>query len=133
MVDGVQWPGPRGDLVNALQLLCDTDLHDRWRAGEKTWPDFTEAVHWLIDDTWLDHGPALERIPELLANQDEAMAIDQAASALIGLLDDLGPHTPDSAYLVHPGWPEVVRTACAALRVMGEPNHSVPIEPPPSV
>lgn len=43
----------------------NSELHDRWSQGEQRWPDLTNAIHWLIDDTWWDHQPAAEALLRL--------------------------------------------------------------------
>ena len=57
MGQSVQWPERREDVLQALRALGDRDYQDQhWRSG-KGWPDLTVAVHWLIDDTFIDqHG-----------------------------------------------------------------------------
>lgn len=53
----VQWPERRKDVLESLRALGDRDYQGQhWRSGEG-WPDLTAAVHWLIDDTFIDqHG-----------------------------------------------------------------------------
>ncbi|WP_143591748.1 SCO4402 family protein [Thermoactinospora rubra] len=108
----------RAEVLDALRVLGDRGYQERhWRNGGG-WPDLTNAVHWLIDDPFLDHRPARFWIPDVFWDEREADAVQAAADALLLVLDDLGPHEPDSAYLDHPSWPQVVRAAGMALRVM---------------
>jgi hypothetical protein len=102
-MEGVRRSSQRQEIISALRLLCDGDLHDRWRKGEATWPSLTDAVHGLIDDTWPDRRSASELIPATFVGEEEAAAVDRAAAALAGILDDLGPTRGDSDHQSHPG------------------------------
>ncbi|MFI7699075.1 hypothetical protein [Nonomuraea sp. NPDC049480] len=110
----VQWPERRQDVLEALRALGDRDYQDQhWRSG-KRWPDLTAAVHWLIDDTFIDQHGARTLIPHLFLDQREADLMQTVVDALFRVLDDLGPVAPDNAYLDHPGWINVLHTAEAA-------------------
>ncbi|MGW0807211.1 SCO4402 family protein [Nonomuraea sp. NPDC002799] len=110
----VRWPEQREDAIEALRALGDRDYQDQhWRSG-KGWPDLTAAVHWLIDDTFIDQRGAQALIPHLFLDQREAGLVQLVVDALLRVLDDLGPAAPDIAYLDHPGWIDVLGTAAAA-------------------
>ena len=108
----------RAALIDALDLLSDRTLHSKWRSGVQTWPGLKEAVHWLIDDTWLDERPAASLVPEVFADSAEAEAVDSAVASLLVVLDDLGPVCPDGQYLDHGGWPTVIEASANALAVL---------------
>ncbi|MGN9837475.1 SCO4402 family protein [Nonomuraea sp. H19] len=110
----VQWPERRKDVLEALRALGDRAYQDQhWRFG-KGWPDLTAAVHWLIDDTFIDQHGARALIPHLFLDQREADLVQTVVDALLRVLDDLGPAAPDNAYLDHPGWINVLYSAEAA-------------------
>jgi len=120
MVSEVSLSSSRAALIDALDLLSDRTLHSKWRSGEQTWPGLTEAVHWLIDDTWLDKRPAASLVPEVLTDSAEAAAVEAAVSSLLVVLDDLGSTCPDGQYLEHGGWPTVIETSASALALLSE-------------
>ncbi|WP_182907205.1 SCO4402 family protein [Microbispora sp. H13382] len=112
----VQWPERRGDVLNALQALADREYQEQhWRSGHG-WPDLTAAVHWLIDDTFIDQAGARSLIPQLFRDEQEADHVQLVVNALLRVLDDLGPTAPDHAYLDHPAWITVLHAADAALQ-----------------
>lgn len=83
-------------------------------------PSLTDAVHWLIDDTWLDTKSSAEQVGRLFVDTAEAAAVDAAVSALLVVLDALGPVRPDSEYLVHPNWPAVIDASRFALATLDQ-------------
>ncbi len=114
----VQWPERREDVLNALQALADRDYQEQqWRSG-RGWPDLTAAVHWLIDDTFIDQVGARALIPQLFRDEHEADRVQLVVDALLRVLDDLGPTAPDDAYLDHPAWTSVLHAANTALQVL---------------
>ncbi|MFI7452203.1 hypothetical protein ACIBQX_32230 [Nonomuraea sp. NPDC049714] len=119
----LKWPERREDVLEALRALGDRDYQDQhWRSG-KGWPDLTSAVHWLIDDTFIDQHGARALIPHLFLDQREADLVQVVADALLLVLDDLGPTAPDNAYLDHRGWTNVLNSAGAAyLALSGKPS-----------
>ncbi|NUW31587.1 hypothetical protein HTZ77_09130 [Nonomuraea sp. SMC257] len=120
----VRWPERREDVLEALRALGDRDHQDlHWRSG-KGWPDLTAAVHWLIDDTFIDQHGARALIPHLFLDQREADLVQTVVDALLHVLDDLGPTAPDKAYLDHPEWINALDAAGAAYLALssGKPS-----------
>lgn len=108
----ISLPGRRRDITTALGVLVDL------RPGSTDWPGLTEAVHWLIDDTWWDeHGPHGD-VGTLLRDGREAKAITATLTPLLAVLDDLGPAANDDDYLAHPRWRDVVTAAGNAYRLL---------------
>ncbi|MEU6073881.1 hypothetical protein [Micromonospora sp. NPDC047074] len=58
----------------------------------------TEAVHWLIDDTFWDQRHPRHDIGTILASTSEADAIAATLEPLIAILDELGPTAPASTW-----------------------------------
>ena len=110
---------PRIDVIAALEVLTDRRVHARWEASEGTTPSLDDAVHWLIDDTWLDRRPATSnaRRPDLFASADEAQTVQAAVDALDGLMAELGD-VPPSEYVRHATWPLVVHRCREALDLL---------------
>ncbi|WP_425565126.1 SCO4402 family protein [Nonomuraea bangladeshensis] len=99
------------------------DYQDQhWRSG-KGWPDLTAAVHWLIDDTFIDQHGARALIPHLFLDQREADLVQMVVDALLRVLDDLGPTAPDNAYLDHREWINVLNSAGAAYLALSADKH----------
>jgi hypothetical protein len=85
----VEWVDRRQDIIKALRVLAAADA-----AAPARHPSLTDAVHWLIDDTWWDkHDPARD-IGLLLTDADEAQAIKDVLKPLLPVLSDLGPTGP---------------------------------------
>jgi hypothetical protein len=130
----VAWSGWREDVKNALQRLSDRNLQDRyWHSGVRVPGDLTDAVHWLIDDTWWDHRPAHESIPLVLRDKAEADSVQRTVTALLRVLEDLGPVARTHDYLGHHEWHEVLTTARAAYLLLarndGEEPSVLPVVP----
>src|ERR671910_1046801 len=111
---------PRIDVIAALEVLTDRRVHARWEASEGTTPSLDDAVHWLIDDTWLDRRRATSTgpRPDLFLSADEAETVQAAVDALDELIAELGD-VPPSEYVRHAAWQLVVhrcRLALDALR-----------------
>ncbi|WP_420540754.1 SCO4402 family protein [Nonomuraea roseoviolacea] len=120
----VQWPQRREDVLEALRALGDHEYQThQWRSGQG-WPDLTAAVHWLVDDTFMDETGARAMIPYLFCDEEEADLVQIVVDALVHVLDDLGPTAPDSAYLDHPGWIDVLDSACAAYLALAPGKRS---------
>ena len=106
-------PGRRGDLIVALDVLATLSP-----ARVEQWPGLTEAVHWLVDDTAWDEYDVAGSIGWSLRDEQEVVVIRAVLAPLLVVLDDLGPTEPDSAYLVHPRWPDVRTAAGSAHRML---------------
>ncbi|MFD0202931.1 MULTISPECIES: SCO4402 family protein [Saccharothrix] len=114
VVEDVRYPGLRGDVTDALKLFAELDRE----AVEQRVGDLTNAVHWLVDDTFWDMRDASEDIGYRLRDHQEVAAIKAVLDPLLVVLDELGPVAPDVDYLDHRRWPEVVTSARAAHRLL---------------
>ncbi|GAA3569458.1 hypothetical protein GCM10022419_057960 [Nonomuraea rosea] len=121
----MQWPGRRKDVLEALRALSDRDYQDQHWRSEKGRPDLTAAVHWLIDDTFIDEHGAQALISYLFLDQREADLVQLVVDTLLRVLDDLGPVAPDNAYLDHPGWINVLHAAGTAHAAMSSDKEDV--------
>lgn len=108
---GVEWPDRREDVLNALDILSSPD-------PSAEWPTLTEAVHWLVDDTFWDVRDPTEDIGALLADEDEAAAIRSVVRVLVAVSERQGPTAPDQAWLDDSGWPMVRKLAARAATAM---------------
>ncbi|MEW2331817.1 hypothetical protein AB0880_28940 [Micromonospora chersina] len=109
----IAWPDRRTDIINALSILAALHSHET-----TSWPGLTEAVHWLIDDTFWDRHHPCNDIGTILASTDEADAITATLEPLSAILDELGPTAADDDYLTHPRWHEVTHAAADAHQLM---------------
>lgn len=106
-------PGTRADIVVALDLLVTLTPETTER-----WPGLTEAVHWLVDDTFWDERDVAESIGWTLRDGQEVAAIRAVLVPLLAVLDELGPLAPDPDYLRHRRWPDVRIAAGNAHRLL---------------
>jgi len=106
-------PGMRGDIIVALDVLVT-----RTPETIKQWPGLTEAVHWLVDDTFWDMQDVTGSIGWMLLDEREVAAIKAVLVPLLAVLDELGPHEPDPEYLRHLRWPDVRTAAGNAHRAL---------------
>ncbi|WP_157695291.1 SCO4402 family protein [Nakamurella panacisegetis] len=112
----VAWTGRRLDVIAALDRLATIN-----HANVSDWPDLTNAVHWLIDDTWWDHHPPEEEIGLILRDQTEAASISLVVEAVLVVLGDVPVGSPDRDCLDHPRWDDVASLAVASRDLMARP------------
>jgi hypothetical protein len=108
---GVEWPDRREDVLNALDILASPN-------PSAEWPTLTEAVHWLVDDTFWDVRDPVEDIGALLLDDHEAAAVRGVVSAVVEVSERLGPTAPDQAWIDDRGWPMVRKLAARAATTM---------------
>ncbi|WP_433388496.1 SCO4402 family protein [Micromonospora sp. KLBMP9576] len=106
-------PDRRSDIINALSILATLQPH-----GVRSWPGLTEAVHWLVDDTFWDDRHPRDDIGTVLADTSGAEAVSATLEPLLAILDELGPTAPDEHYLTHPRWPELAQAATGTHQLM---------------
>lgn len=111
----VAYPGRRQDVLNALGLLA-ADIPELGRTGQDTsWPNLTEAVHWLVDDTsWDVHDP-IDSIGAILHDEAEADAVRAVVTAVVAVADRQGAAATDASWYGDRNWPDVRRLAADAL------------------
>lgn len=108
---GVEWPDRRGDVLNALDILASPDPSTEW-------PTLTEAVHWLVDDTFWDVRDPEEDIGALLVDEHETQAVRSVARAVAAVSERHGPTAPDQTWLDDSTWPMVRKFAARAATAM---------------
>lgn len=112
---GVEWPNRREDVLNALDILAAPPVDS---ARKEEWPGLTDAVHWLVDDTFWDMRDPAEDIGELLVDEHEAAAVREVVRRLVAVSGRQGPTAPDQAWFDDPGWPMVRKMARRAATAM---------------
>lgn len=111
----VEWPDRRQDVLNALDILSKAGAS----ADEADmWPTTTDAVHWLVDDTFWDVRDPAEDIGALLANDEEAAAIRGVVACVVAVSEGQGPTASDQAWFEDPQWPNVRDSATRAAKTM---------------
>jgi hypothetical protein len=109
----VAWTSMRRDVIDALRTLATLEADEAERD-----PEFTDAVHALVDDTWWEHQDPGRFIGLVLVDEAEARGARDVVAALVTVLDEVGPTAAYDSYLGHPGWPRVTTTAAALLARM---------------
>ena len=108
----VEWPDRRADVLAALDCLASAPPELSGDEADPRWADLTNAVHWLVDDTWWDQRDPRADIGLILANESEA----DATRAVVALHD-------------RPAWPALARArlvplgdgGCGSLAVSAAP------------
>ncbi|UMP03554.1 SCO4402 family protein [Amycolatopsis sp. EV170708-02-1] len=111
----VAWPERREDVLAALRVLAaEPPVLDG--AGRDTrWPDLTNAVHWLVDDTPWDLVDPVKSIGTILRDSREGDAIREVVAAVVTVSERQGPMSSDAAWFGDRGWSDVRRLATEAL------------------
>ena len=113
----VLWPDRRADVLAGLDVLAaapvasDPGLDGRW-------PDLTNAVHWVVDDTFWDRQDPAASIGTLLISAEEAEAVAAVVREVVSVSDRQGPEASDRAWLDDEAWPRVRAAAEQALSIM---------------
>ncbi|MER5267588.1 hypothetical protein ABTZ99_36375 [Actinosynnema sp. NPDC002837] len=110
----VQYPGLRGDVIVALERFATLTPQTVEQQGGA----LTDAVHWLVDDTFWDLRDPSEDIGYRLRDGEEVAAIKAVLEPLLAVLGQLGPVRPDVEYLAHRRWSDVMANAGAAHRLL---------------
>lgn len=114
----VTLPGRRLDVLAALDRLAappsapGDDGHDPGGVG------LTDAVHWVVDDTWWDRRDPRADIGTVLASEAEADAARAVVVALLDVASRQGATGSDRAWLGDERWPDVRELAAAAALLM---------------
>lgn len=113
----VQWPDMRENVIAGLEVLAAPVPALSADGVDQRWPDLTNAVHWVVDDTWWDQHDATESIGTLLEDSDEAAAISAVVAAVVGVADRRATAS-DNEWFSDSEWPTVQELAAFALNLM---------------
>jgi hypothetical protein len=108
----------RLDVLEALDFLSTSVPPLGADGRDHRWPNLTEAVHWLIDDTGWDTRDPAEDVGRILQSGTEADAIRDVVAAVMGVHDRQGAEATDAAWYGDPAWTEVRRLASIAAEVL---------------
>ncbi|WP_370949661.1 hypothetical protein AB5J62_19435 [Amycolatopsis sp. cg5] len=119
----VTYPAMRANIVEALRAMADPEHQNRvWLreeyARDGSYDDFTLHIN-SFDDLQMRDFPE-RTVGDILRNKEELQAIRAVNDALATLFDRLGYQLSDEEYVNSPEWPQVVKTASAALRVFDD-------------
>jgi hypothetical protein len=114
----VAWPGRREDVLSALRVLAAEPLSLDGGSWDTRWPDLTNAVHWLVDDTVWNSEDPITSVGTILRNGHEADVVREVVAAVIAVSDCQGVTASDAAWFRDSGWCEVRRLATVALTCM---------------
>lgn len=81
-------------------------------------PSLTNAVHWVVDDTFWDRRDPAGSIGTLLLNAEEAEAVAAVVREVVSVSERQGPEAADRAWLDDEAWPRVRAAAEHALDIM---------------
>ncbi|WP_427886938.1 SCO4402 family protein [Kribbella sp. GL6] len=99
----VQWPARRRDVIEALDVLASEPPTTDGAGHDPRWPDVTNAVHWLVDDTFWDiHDPA-DSIGTILRDQREAVVVRRVVAAVVAVSERQGATSTDARWFADEG------------------------------
>jgi hypothetical protein len=114
----VAYPDRRQDILNALDSLAAEPPPTLRGNADPRWPDLTNAVHWLIDDTWWDKFDPMQSIGTLLRNEAEARAVAAVVKAIDEVSARQGARAPDRDWFADEAWPIVRQLAAEAAGLL---------------
>jgi hypothetical protein len=92
----LKYPDWRENIVAGLEFFASRTF------ASQEWPDVTNAVHWIIDDTSWDKHPPRDDLGILIWNDEEATAVHAVVRLLLACLDEMTSDVPDFVYFAHP-------------------------------
>lgn len=119
-----EWPGRRSDLLDALACLAEEPPPLSATRADPRWPGLTNAIHWLVDDTWWDRRDPSADIGLILRDDAEAGAIRAVLGPLLDVADRLTADATDAAWFGDPSWREVRERAAAAHALLWSADHA---------
>ncbi|WFB11721.1 hypothetical protein LRS74_19025 [Streptomyces sp. LX-29] len=133
-LNDMPWWRWRSNARSALHMLSDPVFQrECWLTGQDGYGDVTDAVYRLVEDTWLDNWSAEKYVGTIFRDAEEAVLVDAAVLRVLRILHQVGADAPVSAYLEHPGWPEVVAAARDAHVRLATNDGEDPNLPPASL
>ncbi len=119
-VDPIRYPDMRAEVIDAVASLADPDYQQKvWIRREYPQPgfydDLTTNINILFDDVCVLPNPHTR--VGIVLHPGEVDAMKKLGDVLDPLIDELGD-APDTQYLNHPQWPEVITRARQALHTL---------------
>jgi hypothetical protein len=116
----IEWPDRRADVLEALGVLASdpATLLTRSPDGLLPYPSLTDAVHWLVDDTWWDHRDPSESVGTILENLQEANAVSSVVKAIVRISGRQGAKASDAEWLGDREWSAVRESAKVAAELL---------------
>ena len=111
----VAWPERREDVVAALRVLAAEPPALAGVDRDPRFPDLTNAVHWLVDDTAWDSADPVASVGTILRDGAEAEVVRAVVVAVVAVSDRQGAAASDAAWFGDRGWCEVRQLAAEAL------------------
>ncbi len=114
----VTWPDRRADVISGLDTLASAPPVLQAGQSDPRWPDLTNAVHWVVDDTWWDsHDPA-DSVGLILRDDIEAAAVRAVVTLVVRVSERQGALAADALWFADPDWSAVRQLALTALELM---------------
>jgi hypothetical protein len=114
----IAWPDRRSDVLNALDALASEPPTLTSDESDPRWPDLTNSVHWLVDDTSWDHDSPRDSIGTVLRDENEADAVEHVVKVLVTVSERQGATAADAQWYADADWPEVRRLAARAAATL---------------
>jgi len=119
----VTWPDRRADVIVGLEALAAAPPMLDGSQLNPQWPDLTNAVHWVVDDTWWDRQDPAGSVGSILRDETEATTIRAVVELILRVSERQGPTAPDTSWFADPEWPLVRQRALVASELMHENDH----------
>ncbi len=105
-------------MTNGLDTLASTPPVLQANQRDPRWPDLTNAVHWVVDDTGWDHHDPADSVGLILRDEIEATALRAVVELVVRVSDRQGAAATDALWFADPDWPAVRRLALTASELM---------------
>lgn len=113
----MQWPDRRADVLNGLDALAAEPNLD-CEGQDQRWPDLSNAVHWVVDDTFWDQADAAQSIGTLLVDVEEAEAVGAVVALVLDVSARVGSTATDADWCSDSAWPRLQRAARDAATLL---------------
>lgn len=112
------WHDRREDVLTALECLAAEPPGLSGSERDPRWPDVTNAIHWIIDDTSWDRSDPSASIGWTLHNEGEASAMRRVVESVLAVAGRLRPEDADRLWFDDAHWSGVRSAADEALDVL---------------
>jgi hypothetical protein len=113
----VEWPDWREDVLIGLETLAAKPPQLEKRERDPRWPDLTNAVHWVVDDTFWDFRDPADHIGTVLVDEEEAAALRLVVAAVVAV-SERQVNNDDRSWFSDEDWSRVQALAAHAAALM---------------
>ena len=105
-------------MISGLDALASAPPIPQAGQSDPRWPDLTNAVHWVLDDTSWDSQDPADSVGLILRDEGEAAAVRAVVTRIVRVSERHGALAPDALWFADPDWSAVRQVALAALELM---------------